>query len=277
MELFSEIINDNTSGSGSLLKKLEDALFLYAASQKEIRTSFLADELNRLRLHFPQFALFQHFIGETIGLLSREEILSGNALKKFLTHYREKWLGTQEKAGQQLMQQIPLDNKNILLHSNSSAIYTLVKQITQQQQKPVIWQTLSGPVNEGKNQAEKISELGIEVHLFHEDALSKFIPHIDLAVFGADFVTETFFINKTGTLPLSLMMQHAGKPVYVLAEERKIFPEKVLKENHILEEPPKPDGEIAIGLKNITLHNYYFENIPLTLVKHVFTEKGIIL
>ena len=145
-----------------------------------------------------------------------------------------------------------------------------MEKLSEQNAKPVLWQTLSSPANEGKIQAEKISASGFDVHLFHEDLLSKFIQQIDLAVFGADFVSDTFFINKAGTFSLSLMMQHFHKPVYVLAETRKFFPEKEVI--NILNEAHKPPQEIASEVNEIQVHNYYFEAIPLALVTKVFTE-----
>lgn len=271
MELFHNIINDKVSGSGILLKKLENELLAFAVSQDNIEISFLYNILSQLRNKFPQFALFQHFIKSVQEFIENKKNIPGIQLVEFIQTYQEKWKDAQDLSTQKLLGQLSLDRKNILLHSNSSSIHCLMQKISESESpKPIIWQTLSSPMNEGKIQAVKLSALGFDVRLFHEDAISKFLSQIDMAIFGADYISENFFINKTGTFFLSLMLKHFQKPVYVLAEKRKVFPEKEITKQKILEEPPKDPDEIAVGLNNIKIYNYYFEPIPLSLIDKTF-------
>ncbi|MBN2616259.1 MAG: hypothetical protein JXR71_11260 [Bacteroidales bacterium] len=272
MSLFKNIFNDRVSGSGSLLKKLEDELLFHGSSNEIINLPELIDDLQKLKNTFPQFALFHHFITELLNFLSPErDTLYGKQLTTFVHAYKEKWNRSQNRAAEQLLQQISLDKKNVLVHSNSSAIFCLAKLLSERNEKTIFWQTLSSPANEGKIQAQKIRNLHFDVHLFHEDALSKFIHQIDLAIFGADFISDTFFINKTGSFALSLIMQHFHKPVYVLAETRKFIPVK--EAQNIMDEAPKPPQEIATGMNDIQVYNYYFESIPLSFTDKIFTEQ----
>ena len=105
------------------------------------------------------------------------------------------------------------------------------------------------------------------MHLFHEDAISHFITNIDMAIFGSDLISSDFFINKTGTFLLSLFLNHFGKPIYILAEKRKIEIEKTT-----FNETAKNPAEIMESPQGIQVHNYYFEKIPLWPVSKVFTE-----
>lgn len=272
MNRFRDIFNDRVSGSGSILKKLEDELLTLGSLQPTIPVPELISDLEKLKNVFPQFALFHHFITVLLDYLSSRELLSGDQLTEFIQTYRQKWKGSQSQAAEQLLREVSFQNKNVLLHSNSSAIHCLFDKHSERNEKPVLWQTLSSPANEGKIQAEILNSKGYDVHLFHEDALSKFIHQIDFAILGADFISDTFFINKSGSFPLSLILQHFQKPVYVLAEKRKYLSEKESAEFNLLKELPKPSDEIAQTSQNIKIHNFYFEAIPLTLIKKVFTE-----
>ena len=121
-------------------------------------------------------------------------------------------------------------------------------------------------------QAEILAALGFRVSLIHEDAISKFMDRIDLAIFGADLITKSHFVNKTGTYPISLVFNHFHKPVYVLAESRKVI--EVAEINPAGAEEKKPASELYPGThSNIDVHNLYFETVPLSVVTKVFFEK----
>ena len=141
---------------------------------------------------------------------------------------------------------------------------------------PTIWQTVSSPANEGFIQAGFLKNLGFDVHVFHEDAVSKFITKLDLAIFGADLLWKDSFLNKVGTFPISLIFRHFRKPVYVLAESRKkIDTAKISRErwSKFLSEQPKPVTELSENpARGLSIHNYYFEAVPLSFVNQVFVE-----
>jgi len=274
--LFEEIFKDNFSGSGNILSKVQKEL-LSLQQEEKFETNIFFKQLDKLENHFPQFALLFHFLNALRNFLEKEEVTDAQHLTGFIRQYQSQWENTQQKASENLLNTLPLTDKNILLHSNSSAIHNLFQEMAVRNIFPTVWQTVSSPANEGLKQAEILKNRGFQVHVLHEDVISKFIDHIDLAIFGADLLWDKAFLNKTGTLPLSLVFQHFHKPVYILAESRK-HPDKtkIKKERFLqfLHEQPKPAGEIypqpAAG---ITVHNYYFETIPLSLVTRVFLEK----
>lgn len=275
--LFDKILKDNFSGSGKILLQVQEALLAYGRSKKKINTEKLLRQLDVLEDHFPHFALLFHFLHALRRFLGKEIFTDIASFTTFIRQYQTFYEHVQQKAAENLLRYVPLSGKNILLHSNSSAIHQLFGVLAAKNISPVVWQTVSSPANEGWKQAETLKGFGFEVHVFHEDAVSKFMDGIDLAVFGADLLWEESFLNKVGTLPITLVFRHFNKPVYVLAESRKqISPTKTGRRRFqlFLKENAKPPGELSLTPQtDIAIHNYYFETIPLDLVTQVFLEE----
>ena len=273
--IFSGIMQDNLSGSGTILTRVQQQLSALSGKENRNVSSLLA-QLSALENRFPHFALLFHFLNDFRHFLARKKNVSGNEIAAFVGQYRKQWENTQQKAAENLLGQLSLAGKNILLHSNSSSLYVLLQEMKRRGIFPVIWQTVSSPANEGLLQAKTAAKLGFEVHVIHEDAVGKFMDRLDILLLGADLLWEKAFVNKTGSLPLTLIYRYFGKPVYVLAEKRKqISRENVKAERfrQFLEENPGPPEEIFPRPgKNIKVYNYYFETIPLTLATRIFTE-----
>jgi len=274
MKLINSILNDNFSGSGMILFKTQEALLVMAQSDKDMDTSELLKDLSLLKRQFPLFAVLHHFINEMEFFIQQKGEIDGDELIRRIENYRKQWQNAQRKASEKILTGLSFERKNILLHSNSSVLQSLFAELAKRKIFPTIWQTVSAPVNEGILQAKVLNRLGFKVHLFHEVAISKFVKQIDFALFGADVVTDDFFMNKVGTYPLSLMMRQENKPVFVLSEIRKHRTGEELNLMELLNEPPKPTEEISNDADGLTVHNYYFDATPLSLIKQVFTESN---
>jgi translation initiation factor eIF-2B subunit delta len=273
-KLFEEILNDNTSGSGTVLNAVIFQLQDKLQKSGNVDLLLLSDKLEKVFEKFPNFALLHHFIYRYKQTFENRKEAPVEDVQNFLRFYLEKYAGAQLKVSEKFLKEINVEGKNILLHSNSSAVKNLFETLKRNKIFPSVWQTVSSPANEGKVQAEFLLNLGYEINLFHEDSISLFAKEIDIAVFGADMIFNGFFVNKTGTYPLCLMMKRLGKPVYVIAEERKKIDEKKTGTPEIeklLNEYPKPAEELAGAVNGkIKVHNYYFEKIPLSLVDKLF-------
>ncbi len=274
--LFSGVMQDNLSGSGKILAQVQQELLSIPPGEK-VSVSSLLGRLSKLENRFPHFALLFHFLENFRNFLKDKESLTGNELAVFVWRYQEKWENTQQKAAENLLGQLSLSGKTVLLHSNSSSLQVLFRELKKRAVFPAVWQTVSSPAGEGLRQAEALQELGFTVSVFHEDAIGKFIGHIDLLLLGSDLIWDNAFLNKTGSLPLALVFQHFGKPVYVLAEKRKQISRESVKAERFkqfLQENPKPEEEIFPSRnENIAVYNYYFEAIPLSLITRLFTEE----
>ena len=60
MNIFEEILLDDTSGSGTILEKVQDRLIEISTAEELVDTAELILSLNTL-YHFPQFGLTHHF------------------------------------------------------------------------------------------------------------------------------------------------------------------------------------------------------------------------
>jgi len=272
--LFSGVMRDNYSGSGSILSQVQQAL-LSVPDRQKMDVSLLWGQLARLEGHFPHFALLFHFLNGLRDFLRGKEVVTGMQLTGFVRRYQKQWENAQQKASENFLRHVSLSGKNILLHSNSSAIHNLFHLLAAQNIRPRVWQTVSSPANEGLKQAEKLQQMGFPVTVFHEDAVGLFMDRLDMLLLGADLVWEEGFLNKTGSFPLALVFGHYGKPVYVLAEKRKIISRETTEASRFqrfLEERPAPPQEIfpqAAG--EVVVYNYYFERVPLAQVTRLFT------
>ncbi|UBM62309.1 hypothetical protein LA303_13055 [Candidatus Sulfidibacterium hydrothermale] len=275
-QLFTDILQDNFSGSGAILDAVQKQLNSFPPEQS-LDIPDILKQLDKLEQTFPHFALLYHFLKTLRHFLSNKNRVQGVALKQFVEQYRKKWENTQQKAAENFLENTTVSGKNILLHSNSSAIRQLFSQMASARLFPEIWQTVSSPVNEGILQAVFLEKLGFRVHLFHEDSISQFVRQIDFALFGADLWWDNYFLNKIGTFPLALFFHHFNKPVYVLAEKRKKIALSEISEKRfqqMIHENPKPAKEILPQTENnIQVHNFYFEIIPSKFVTRFFTEE----
>ena len=272
--IFDRVINDNVSGSGAIVEQVQDALFEQLKSEKSVQLQNLYPELQRLRTHFPQFGVLFHFLKSFDEAFSGQPEISYPELRNFITEYRRRWADVQQNAIMDFYNEVNLAGKTVLLHSNSSTVHQLFKRFNYDLRKPVIYQTLSSPANEGLNQAKTLSTMGFDVSLFHEDALSKYISQIDLAILGADLILDDLLLNKIGSFPIALLCKHFNKPVYVIADRRKKFSARDLSVKELAlfkNEQPKPADEITTeDIADIQILNEYFEFTPLNLVKKLF-------
>jgi len=273
-----DIIADKTSGSNTILEKTILALISGLQKDKNLDLKFIISELKRLFIHHPNFAVLFHFINSFFLELERNETKS--ELLKFIADYRVKWSSGLHLACQNMISHERFVGKKILLHSNSSAIHLLFQMIRDRKSSVVIYQTLSGPGEEGRVQAEILSRLGFEVKFIQENAAANFMNELDLVIFGADWITENYFVNKAGTFQLSLLFNHYNKPVYVVADSRKMIPVNQLPEglkHLLLEEKEKPPVELWKNPpENVHPVNFYFEKTPLSLISGLAMEDGII-
>jgi len=236
----------------------------------------LTSSLNKLLEQFPQFGLLLHFTNSLFQHFQNLNVITGDELARFVRQYIEKWKDSQDIASHNMISDIDFSGKSVLVHSNSSAIHNLFGHLLEMEVFPVVWQTWSSPAGEGKLQAKRISKMGFETHLVHEDALGNFIGNLDLAILGADLVLDDRFLNKAGSFSISLLFNYFQKPVYVLGERRKKISINNIGQQQLQKlttETEKPESELFTGgNKRITVHNFYFEFTPLSLVKNVFLD-----
>lgn len=162
----------------------------------------------------------------------------------------------------------------LITHSFSSTVKSVLLDLHKQGRNFTLIATESRPMLEGKKLAQELGDAGIRCTLIADAALLFFLDRADLALSGADAITEHFFVNKVGTRALALGAKERSMPFFVLSDTSKLIAESLLGK----EDPLHPQNEILEeDLPNVEALNPYFENIPNALATGFVTEKGIVL
>ncbi len=110
--------------------------------------------------------------------------------------------------------------KTFLTLSHSSLVESFL--LAKSQQRPIrVICSRSLPANEGIHLSENLERVGVQTECVEDWLLVEKLASADAILIGADWVTDTFIINKWGSLQIIEMAQTFGKPVYVLAESFK--------------------------------------------------------
>jgi translation initiation factor 2B subunit (eIF-2B alpha/beta/delta family) len=132
--------------------------------------------------------------------------------------------------------------------------------------------TESRPMCEGTALARDLGAAGITVTLAADGALLDLARRADVALVGADALTDQGAMNKRGTALLVLAGRDLGLRTYVLADTRKIVPAGY----ELPVESPKPAEEItAEPLPGVTVDNRYFDLTPLEWIAGLVCEDGL--
>lgn len=230
-------------------------------------------ELENLKNSLPQFAVLHHFCDEFKNIISTSEnnCQTANTLMEL---YKTKWKNAGQRAAEILISEIDFLGKTVLLHSNSSNIISLFELLNQKGIQPLVIQTISFPIEEGKVQAEILARMGFKVSIVGDASSSQFVKMADFVIMGADRIFRSEFINKTGSLPLALACQHYNKPLFVISDSRKFFRYSLYNKPIDLEQMENPEELWVNPPKGIQILNYHFEHIPNHFVKRFYFENG---
>jgi len=242
----NSIRQNRKDGSLQILNDTIAVIMKYLASPGFSETE-LVNQVTDLSKTFFDFAVLQHFISG----INQE----GNTKKDFLdylSNYKLKWHDVDRSISNHFLSRIEVNDSTILLHSNSRTIRTLFEEIARRNLSVNVFQTESLPGGEGVLQAEFIRKPGITVLGIKDDDVIDHLSNLDMFLIGADRIEQENVINKVGSLAITKAFYKAGKPVYVLADSRKISEDEI---------------PVKSGL---------FEKVPLRLVTDIITERGLL-
>ncbi len=286
MNIYKEIdklLSNNRSGSSALLAKLLDLLEEYHNDPDRYSIQDMKSILNRLIDGFPDFSIYFHFYRAFNNRLKVLEGYSFHAndimkeMSQFLLSYKSKWKDVNNRIATSVIDNLDLNNKKVLLHSNSLTIRSVFDILCKNDIYPDIIQTVSYPVKEGILQAKFLARKKLIITLITDASVSLFIPTIDCAILGADAIFEKSFVNKTGSMHIALACKYYNKDLYVFSDSRKKTDRDIPSGTFIerlKNEKEKPPEEILLNApENIHPSNRYFEEIPDSLVSRFFYEE----
>ena len=167
---------------------------------------------------------------------------------------------------------IIMDNHSVLVHSYSNLVYSILVKARKLNRHFSVICTESRPNNEGSKMALQLAKAGIKTRLIIDADIVRSVNEVHFILTGMDRLTETTFINKTGTQSLALLADSLNKPIYVAGETDKIllkrtYPVRFLQNNaaEVFKEKHS----------NLTVSNIYVEETSLKYVNKIIIEDGI--
>lgn len=266
-QLLKNLENDQESGALALASQTLQDFYSYLTqtgpfSQQELQT--MAAELAAAR---PSMHALENALSRWQTTLSDDHTDNLKSLQSVLDSLKQTSQRVIEHA-------LPLvrDKMKILLHSRSSLITGLFEEIARHQISVEVFATLSAPGHEGRLLASKLSQLGFPVTLITDAEVGLVMPEVDLNLSGCDcWLSDGYFVNKTGTLLQALAAHDQNKPFWVLADSFKNSPQThqtITLENHPEAALDLPAGASIRGL------NIWFESIPTRLITGRIDETG---
>lgn len=233
--------------------------------------------MNALVRSKPLMALFytySHRIFDRIDSLPKEE-RDIQKIKKFLLEELQtirSEIITHQKALSKFSARLIMDQYLVLTHSASKAVEAAILEAKKRKKHFRVICTESRPQQEGTQFALRLARAGIKTTLITDAEMCEAIQKCNFVITGADRITETSFINKTGTYTAAILAKEFHIPFYIIAGTTKILPKRTYPAKFVSShESQIYDKKVT----NLTIENFYFEEIPLSLVHKIICENGI--
>lgn len=286
MDIFKQI-KDAVTGNklvqpiqqaGKLAKTIDSLRQLVQDNKVSESVKDMIDGLMTLVKTRPNITGINHYFNHFLLRLDPEN--QPPVLKELLEVYHERWKNVERKTAKQAYEHIDFsDEVTLLLHGYEKSIIALIDMLVVHEKKVKIYQTLSRPNETGKLQAEKIVEKGYDVQFIDDHAIGQVLPNIDYVLIGAEKILREDFIITSGTHTLIAAAKYYKRPIFVLADSRRIlntkyFPEKVL--DNILSEGKIPKRDLwKKAPDGIKISNFAKEQVPNYLVNKFILEDGV--
>jgi translation initiation factor eIF-2B subunit delta len=161
----------------------------------------------------------------------------------------------------------------VLTYSNSATVTAVLHHARAEGHLDRVLLSESRPAYDGRALARSLAKLGVEVDYSIDMSLFAKLREADLVILGADAVFPMYFLNKTGTYALVELAQIRNVPCFALCAASKFLPAAAAG---LLQPTKHPGKEVwPTSPVGVRVHNDYFEEIPLSLLKGVLSEHGM--
>jgi translation initiation factor 2B subunit (eIF-2B alpha/beta/delta family) len=182
----------------------------------------------------PNITGINHYFNHFLLRLDPDDQLP--VLKELLEVYHERWKHVERKTAEvafnMMFKGVEFkSHPTILLHGEDKAVEALFDILMVRQMEVKIFQTLGRPSEIGKKQAEKLLENGFKVNFIDESTVANILPEVDYVLLGCELILHDDFINISGTHTVLAAARYYNRPVYVLADSRRIMNTKFFPQN----------------------------------------------
>jgi len=172
------------------------------------------------------------------------------------------------------------DGDVILTHGFSTTVLAILKKVAEEGKSVHVFVTEARPKFEGREMAQKTSELGLPVTLIVDSAVRVFINDFDHVLIGAEAIAVNgAVISKVGAAAVATLAHETRVRTLVAAGTYKLSPETVIGELVEIEEGDRRqvlDSEISAKMKNVDVRNPLYDVTPPQYIDAIITEKGIV-
>ncbi len=239
---------DNRNGAAYIENEL---LKIFTKAAKELKKSDFV-KLIRLTENWP--APMANIYNLTDNLILQLEYPKSE-IESFLKQHQKHILISKNKVGE-LASSIIIKLNSIATLSASGLVYNSIKTAANKGWRGTVLVAESRPILEGKLLAAALAKLPVKVVFGADCQIFSMLDNVDAVFIGADMITGSYFINKTGTGALIATLG-AKKKVYVLADLSKYYFSK--KKTKI---PEMPSEEVwRKHPPKVKIVNRYFEKI----------------
>ena len=255
----NKILNNKTSGSSELVALLNKYFLSIRNNSAQIKESI---KLAKNKLG--HFEIVNFYLNELNKILKRQ---NKDDLASFLESYLRKENEKIEvifNKNYQTLKRI----RSVITLSRSKTVIDILKLLREKNKYLKVVVCESRPKNEGRLTAQELVKAGINVELITDAMMGIFVPKVDAAIIGADFVLKNGnIVNKVGSKGLALFCKEYKKSFYVVTTKSKFSKKisfKVKKENSI---------EVwNKTVNNLKVSNIYFEEIEKKFISKIFTD-----
>jgi ribose 1,5-bisphosphate isomerase len=169
------------------------------------------------------------------------------------------------------------DGDTILTHCHSSAVLAIFRRAAQQGKKFTIVVTETRPLYQGLITANEALRAKIKVIYCTDSAIGWFMKKVDKVIVGCDAIlADGSIVNKIGTLPIAIVAEKFGVPVYVAGGAYKFDPQTILGVSEPIEQRPAKEIVDPKKIKGAKIVNPAFDIVPAEFIRALITEKGIV-
>lgn len=279
-ELLESVKGDHTSGAWVVAQKAIDCIQALSQEKSDLAVSEFLAEVERVareilkaqpgmaqltNLFNAIFTTIENVPGDDTIKLARK--IAGEATR--FDEFTRNAVQKVAECGAELIS----ENSIVLTHSNSSTILEIFKKALEADKTFQVIISESRPIGEGRVRARELSDLGIQTLYLIDAAVGIGVERADIVLLGTDSVSENSLVNKIGSKAICLLAREAVIPCYAACESSKFIPQKLSPKK----EQPRDSKEVWDNPPpEVSIENYYFDEVGLDLFTGIITEDGIL-
>jgi translation initiation factor 2B subunit (eIF-2B alpha/beta/delta family) len=275
LRLFRE---DKTSGATALAERAIDMFDAFITDQRARPTADFAQSIAAVARDIvnaqPSMSIMVELARVVIESASDgSDAQESDRAREALASFRQDVRTAMCRICEMAVSILPQDS-TVLTYSNSTTVTQALLYAASSGHLGRVILSEARPAYDGRSQARTLMTAGVQVDYCVDMGLFSLLNEADLVLVGADAMFPEHFVNKIGTRALAGVATAEGVPCYCLCVTNKFLPSAAIDLVRVVDH--ERDEVWSASPPPIRIVNRYFENISLSLVTGVITEKGVL-